>query len=418
MNDTITSYSEQLIDARNNFGPSTIRDQAKIIFQNHPMPDSKNEIYKYTPLKNLLPKHVDLSDNNPVANIIENLDVFNLPALNGSIIVLVDGKYNEQLSTPGTNENMIISFTDDDTFSDLTQWENDPLASLNAMLFTTCINIEIKKNTAIEEDINIINIQSSIAQNYIRINSTLDENSQATINEFYLNTVDSPVINSLSHSVNIGKKATLTHHKFQTQGSSQLSLNNTFINQKENSTYSLVDLSLSGKLIRNNIVADLDGEYCETNLFGLFIPKNNSHYDNYTVVNHKLPNSNSNELFKGIASEKGSGVFNGRIFVRPGAQNTNAFQANKNIILDDSSKIYAKPQLEIWADDVKCSHGCTTGQLNEESLFYLQSRGLSKESARTLLLHAFTNEVSQKITNQDLREYSEKLIHKRLNNSI
>ena len=416
MNETITNFSEQLIDQRNNFGSSSLRDDAKRLFQNHPLPDSKNEIYKYTPLKTLLPKNIDLTLKKNESKPVESLDSFNLPPLNGHIIVLVDGLFNEKLSTINPDENLTIEFSDDDNSSDLSRWGNDPLESLNAMLFTTSINIDIKQNTFIKGDINIINIQSTVAQNYIRIISNVNENSQVTINEFYLNNFDIPVLNSISHTIKVEKKAVVNHHKFQTQGSSQICLNNTYVNQKENSTYSLIDLSFSGKLIRNNIVADLDGEYCETNLYGLFIPNKNAHYDNYTVVNHKLPNSNSNELFKGIASEKGTGVFNGRIFVRPGAQNTNAFQANKNIILDDSSKIYAKPQLEIWADDVKCSHGCTTGQLNEESLFYLQSRGLSKESARTLLLHAFTNEVSQKISNQNLREYSEKLIHTKLNN--
>ena len=416
MNETITTFSEQLVDQRNNFGTSKLRDDAKVLFQNHSLPDSKNEIYKYTPLKTLLPKHIDLSHGKQESKPIESLDSFNLPPLDGQVIVLVDGIFNEKLSTLSPEENLTISFSDEDNTTDLSHWGNDPLESLNTMLFTTRINIDIKQNTSVEGEINLINIQSSFGQNYIRITTNAGENSQVTMNEFYLNTLDIPVLNSISHTIKVGKKSIVNHHKFQTHGSSQVFLSNTYVNQKENSTYSLVDLSLSGKLIRNNIVADLDGEYCETNLYGLFIPKNNAHYDNYTVVNHKLPNSNSNELFKGIASEKGTGVFNGRIFVRPGAQNTNAFQANKNIILDDSSKIYAKPQLEIWADDVKCSHGCTTGQLNEESLFYLQSRGLSKESARTLLLHAFTNEVSQKISNQNLREYSEKLIHTRLDN--
>jgi Fe-S cluster assembly protein SufD len=156
-------------------------------------------------------------------------------------------------------------------------------------------------------------------------------------------------------------------------------------------------------MVRNNLNVIVDGGHCESNLDGLYMPAADGLIDNHTVVDHKVPNCNSNELYKGIMGENATGVFNGKVFVREGAQKTNAFQSNKNILLSDTASINTKPQLEIWADDVKCSHGCTTGQMDKEQLFYLRARGIDKASARKLLLKAFTEEVIVKINDEKLR---------------
>jgi Fe-S cluster assembly protein SufD len=160
----------------------------------------------------------------------------------------------------------------------------------------------------------------------------------------------------------------------------------------------------------------IDGEGVDTHMNGLYLLQGDTLVDNHTVVDHKKPHSQSNELYKGVMDDRAKGVFNGKIYVRPDAQKTNAFQSNRNILLSDTSTINTKPQLEIWADDVKCSHGCTTGQLDEESLFYLRSRGIDKKSAKALLLYAFAGEVISKISNISLREYIDKLVSKRLQN--
>jgi len=158
----------------------------------------------------------------------------------------------------------------------------------------------------------------------------------------------------------------------------------------------------------------LDGEGCETHLHGLYVLKGDSHVDNHTTVDHLQPNCYSNELYKGIMDEKSSGVFNGKIYVRQKAQKTNAYQSNPNILLSDEATINTKPQLEIWADDVKCSHGATIGQLDQEQLFYLRSRGLDLNHAKALLLYAFTREALDCIKIEPLRNYLDKLVSKRL----
>ena len=147
---------------------------------------------------------------------------------------------------------------------------------------------------------------------------------------------------------------------------------------------------------------------------GIYVLGGTTHVDNHTTVDHKMPNCYSNELYKGIMDDKSKGVFNGKIFVREDAQKTNAFQSNKNILMTNDASVNTKPQLEIWADDVKCSHGCTTGQLDQDALFYLQARGITKERARAILLHAFAIDVIENLEIKAVQDYVEEIITARL----
>ncbi|MEJ0083982.1 MAG: Fe-S cluster assembly protein SufD [Puia sp.] len=176
--------------------------------------------------------------------------------------------------------------------------------------------------------------------------------------------------------------------KIQNDGYNTNQVSTTHIRQIGKSFTHTVTISLNGGLVRNNLNVILDAKNCEAHLYGLYFQSGQSHIDNHTIVDNIKPNCLSNELYKGILSDNATGVFNGKIFVRQAAQKTNAYQSNKNILLSDSSSVNTKPQLEIFADDVKCTHGCTVGRLNEEGLFYLQSRGISEKTARNLLLSA------------------------------
>jgi Fe-S cluster assembly protein SufD len=175
-----------------------------------------------------------------------------------------------------------------------------------------------------------------------------------------------------------------------------------------------VTISLDGGIVRNNTNVALEAEYCEAHLYGLYFQKGESHIDNHTVVDNVMPHCYSNELYKGILNGKSSGVFNGKIFVQPQAQKTNAYQSNKNVLLSDTASVNTKPQLEIYADDVKCSHGCTIGKLDEEGLFYLQSRGIPKNVAQSLLLQGFAIDILEQIKLAPIRAYVDSLISKRL----
>jgi Fe-S cluster assembly protein SufD len=210
----------------------------------------------------------------------------------------------------------------------------------------------------------------------------------------------------------IGKHANVEHYKVQDEQEGEL-LNNTCVYQEKQSVFNTNNFTLSGSFVRNNLTIVLDDEFIESHLNGLYITNGNQVVDNHTLVDHRKPNCNSNELYKGIVDERSSATFNGKIFVRKDAQKTNAFQSNKNILLSDDGTINTKPQLEIYADDVKCSHGTSTGKLDADKIFYLRARGLSEASARKLLMHAFASEVVNLIKIEELRVLIENRIAER-----
>jgi Fe-S cluster assembly protein SufD len=188
----------------------------------------------------------------------------------------------------------------------------------------------------------------------------------------------------------------------------------THFRQTGKSNIHAVTISLTGGIVRNNLSITLEAEHAEAHLYGLYFLKGRTHVDNHTVVDHVKPNCMSNELYKGIVDGEATAVFNGKIFVQQDAQKTNAYQSNKNVLLSEGANVNTKPQLEIFADDVKCSHGCTVGRLDEEGLFYLRSRGISESTARSLLVHAFAIDILEHIRPVALRNYVDKLIFERL----
>ncbi|MFZ9504342.1 MAG: Fe-S cluster assembly protein SufD [Cyclobacteriaceae bacterium] len=212
----------------------------------------------------------------------------------------------------------------------------------------------------------------------------------------------------------VGSKATCHYIRLQNASGNLDQVYHSVIRQQEDSRVHAFILTSEGNIIRNNFTLEVDGERAEGNLMGLYLLNGKTLADNHTVVDHRVPNANSNEMFKGVMQGNSKGVFNGKIFVRQDAQKTNAFQSNRNIVLSDSASVNTKPQLEIWADDVKCSHGCTTGQLDDEALFYLESRGIDKPTAQSMLLDAFAGEVIEKIASDSLREYVRELVLKKI----
>jgi len=242
----------------------------------------------------------------------------------------------------------------------------------------------------------------------------LEKDSQANIVEIFYSKNKNHYFRNQNTEVFVKEGSLLNYFLIQETGSEAVSVNNTNIYQSENSRVNTYSFSLRGKHLRNNLNMLLNHENCESHLYGLYFVSDEDHIDNHTTVDHKKPHCYSNEYYKGIIDDNGAGTFNGKIYVRPNAQKTNAFQSNKNLVLTDSATINTKPQLEIWADDVKCSHGATTGQLDEEQLFYLRSRGLTKDSATALLLHAFAFEIVDKVELKFLRKYIADKINQRL----
>lgn len=208
--------------------------------------------------------------------------------------------------------------------------------------------------------------------------------------------------------------ALVDYYKIQHEGSTANHVGTTHIRQAGKCVTNAVTISLSGALVRNNLNMIMEAEHGESHMYGLSLLNGKTLVDNHTIVDNVKPHCFSNELYKAIMDEESTGVFNGKIFVRKDAQKTNAYQSNKNILVGERSAANTKPQLEIFADDVKCSHGCTIGRLDEESLFYLRARGLSEQNARSLLLHAFAVDILDKIKWEPLRQHVDALISERL----
>ncbi|MCQ2302291.1 MAG: Fe-S cluster assembly protein SufD [Bacteroidales bacterium] len=190
------------------------------------------------------------------------------------------------------------------------------------------------------------------------------------------------------------------------------------IKQLANSRLKIVVVSFNGGDVRNSYTVDLDGEGAETEIYGLYLVDKKQHTENHLKVNHNVPHCTSNEKFKGILDDEATAVFNGHVYVAPGAQKTDAQQNNSNILLTSTAKINTQPFLEIYADDVKCSHGTSTGQLDQEAMFYMRQRGISKANARMLLMYAFAAEVSNHIGNDMLREHIDDMIKRRLRGEL
>ena len=203
----------------------------------------------------------------------------------------------------------------------------------------------------------------------------------------------------------VEENAHISCDKLQMENASSFLLCEDYSIQKRNSTVLLNTFSMSGAWVRNNSSFLIEGENCETNLNGAYLLKDLQHLDNHTIVDHIAPHCNSNELYKGILSGKATGVFNGKVFVRPNAQKISAFQSNANVLLSDDASVNSKPELEIYANDVKCSHGSTTGQLDEDAVFYLRARGLSEKSARSLITQAFIAEVVDKVEQKEVQDF-------------
>jgi Fe-S cluster assembly protein SufD len=226
------------------------------------------------------------------------------------------------------------------------------------------------------------------------------------------NISDSSLVNHVTEAF-IGSNASLELNFLQEIGTGNL-VNTTEVNVERDGRFTTNTVQLSGKLIRNNTNVRIAGQNAEAHINGFYMIDGNDLYDNHTLVDHLVPNCQSNEVYKGLLSGKATGVFNGKVHVHRDAQKTNAYQQNKNILLSDTATMNSKPELEIYADDVKCSHGSTTGQLDEHAVFYLRSRGLSHKGAIALLLTAFASDVLEQVSDEGLRAVLEEKIQSRL----
>ena len=294
--------------------------------------------------------------------------------------------------------------------------DQNSLYDLNTALAVNTQVLWVKAGVSVDQAITHDFILSAVKVSAVqsRLIVYVEENASLTLIErAFTKEGSAEVLSNFVQEIYVNEKANLTYVKEQDLAQNTTHIDHTFITQLSNSQVDLFTFSLNAAYLRNNLHFYSDGENVVSNLNGLYVPGEDQLMDSHTVVDHRKPNSESNELYKGVLLGNATGVFNGKIFVRPDAQKTNAFQSCKNVLASTRATMNTKPQLEIWADDVKCSHGTTTGQLNEEALFYLRSRGISLANARTLLLLAFVQEVIDRVEHEETKlRLTDKIISK------
>ena len=374
----------------------------------HDLPDRKDEEYKYTPVKRILKKNFDfekiVTSNSTDLNFKDHFY-----KLKGNHLVFLNGTYLPAQS-------IILNDICCQTEVDSKQTFKDVFDALNVAFCKNILKIEVNEHYRPQPFFIYYFYDSEQGQVFgnPNIQITAHSNTRVQILEKTISTGIHPVFINKKVGVHVKANAEVNITKIQNYKKHIFQVYNLEVNQDAQSTFNSNVYSFAGGLIRNNLSINQLGEHCESHMHGLYLITGHSHVDNHTSVNHTQPNSYSNELYKGILDENARAVFNGKIFVRPEAQKTNAFQSNQNINLSDSASIHTKPQLEIWADDVKCSHGCTVGQMDEEALFYLRTRGIGKNQAKALILIAFSEQSLEYIPFESVKEEIDTLIRKRL----
>ncbi len=295
--------------------------------------------------------------------------------------------------------------------------KEESLTSLNTAFASEGAYINIPKSKVVEKPIEIIYFSTG-AEAALMVQPRnlviVGENAHVQIMERHQSLNDNPVLTNSVTEIFAQKRAVVDYYKVQNDVQTANLIDNTYIAQKQESHVSVHTFSFGGNITRNNLNFYHQGERIYSTLKGVTIIGNKQHVDHYTLVQHATPNCESHQNYKTILDGSSTGVFNGKIFVEKEAQKTDAFQKNNNILLSEKATINAKPQLEIFADDVKCSHGCTIGQLDENAMFYMQQRGIPKKEAKALLMYAFTSEVTGSIKIPELRSKIARIIADKL----
>ena len=428
MKNTLTDHLKSEFQLLDNSILNDIKQKAWDSFETLGFPTVKNEDFKYTNFIPAVKNNFKLQAKSQVT--AADLRAIEVVAEDANVLVFVNGVYNQSLSkiiTPATQAT-ILPLADAlnseseskniaQHFAKYTNNQGDGFTALSTALAKNGVYIHVPKSKIIEEPIVLYFISDSRSEDVFAQPRNLfvfEKNCQAIVVESFSSFGNNASFTNIVTEVAVENDAIIDYYKIQNEGEKAYHVGTTQVNQKGKSVFNAVTVSLDGAIVRNNLNIVLDDEHVESNLYGLFMPSGNTLIDNHTIVDHAKPNCNSNELYKGILDGKSTAVFNGKIFVRKDAQKTNAFQSNKTILLSDEATINTKPQLEIFADDVKCSHGATSGQLDAESLFYLRSRGLSEKSAKALLVYAFASEVLSNIKIESLKALLEKVIENKL----
>lgn len=419
---------DQLPSVNDANGLGILRQKAFEAFNKMGIPTTRHEEWKYTRIGGFFNKEYQYPVNQQPALGKTDIDRLRLPGYEqANELVFVNGRLSFPLSVIRSAGLQVQSLEEaaKNEHHDIVSkhlghsgnYLKDGINALNTAFVQDGVFIYIKKGQVIEHPVYIYNIADARPANiFAQLRSLVyvGEAAQVQFVETFATLGSQESFTNQVIEMVVEKDAVTGYYKIQNDAPHTNQISTTHIRQTGKSTTHTITITLNGGIVRNNLNIVLDEQYSEAHLYGLYFQHGQGHVDNHTVVDHAKPNCESNELYKGILDDRATGVFNGKIFVKPQAQKTNAYQSNKNILLSGAASVNTKPQLEIFADDVKCSHGCTIGRLDEESLFYLRSRGVSEASARALLLHGFALDILDKIKLEPIRNYVDQLISERL----
>jgi Fe-S cluster assembly protein SufD len=411
--------------ADNSLAPA--RKNAIAAFTKAGIPGAKHEEWKYTRIGSLFNKEYQFPAKKEGFGKAD-LDGIRLPGHEGANeLVFVNGIYSAELSEIRSKELVVQSLEEaaaneykdivSNNFGHSGNHLKDGINALNTAFVQGGVFLYVNKGSIVSHPVYIYTITDARQESVLSQPRSLiyiGENAQVELVETYVTIGKADSFTNQVMEVAIEKDARVGYYKIQNDRAQANLVSTTHFRQLGKSYLHTVTITLNGGIIRNNLNVVLEAEHCESHLYGLYFLGGESHIDNHTIVDNVKPNCYSNELYKGVMTGKAVGVFNGKIFVRKDAQKTNAYQSNKNILLSPDASVNTKPQLEIFADDVKCSHGCTVGQLDEDALFYLQSRGVPAPIAQRLLVRAYATDILEHITPKAIHDYIEQLISHRL----
>tara|TARA_B100000965_G_scaffold160900_1_gene134065 strand:+ start:757 stop:2073 length:1317 start_codon:yes stop_codon:yes gene_type:complete len=427
----LSSFLAFELDININSPLHNIRTDAIKRFEKLGFPNKKLEDWKYTSLNQIISedytvfaKQKNVLDFNKVKDyFINNIESYK--------IVFVDGYFDpflSQTSHDGIDICIMSAGLNKDKYSKIiNKYFNkissleDSLTSLNTAFSKEGVYIHIPKNTIVDKPVEVVHFATGNEAALMlqpRNLIVVEENSEIEIIESHQSLTTNPIFTNSVTEIFANKNSNIDYYKIQNDVNSASLIDNTFISQKRNSDVKVHTFSFGGKLTRNNLNFIQKSESINSTMKGLTIIDNKQLVDHHTLVHHANPNCESHQDYKGIFSGKSTGVFNGKIIVDKIAQKTNAFQQNNNILLEDNATVNSKPQLEIFADDVKCSHGCTIGQLDNDALFYLRARGVPKKEAKALLTYAFANNVLESVRIPELQSKIKKVIAQKLGVSL
>lgn len=384
-------------------------------FSAMPFPTRKTEEWKYTSLHALTKQNFNQAVE-PV-NVATPVVDFSIDGLNAIQLVFVNGQYQTGLSSVEPVEGLqLVRFSEasaeqlaliEKHLGQNAETKRNLFTALNNAQVNDGVFVFVSKNTQLAKPIQIVNIgqpQSTPATAFNRCLVVLDQHAQATIVEQFLSSDETQniLLNQVSEMV-VGDGAHLHHYRLHKEHESSLHFGGVYVDLNRDSQFSSYQVLLGGQIKRFDILVNhnVGGSHCE--MKGVYLPKNDQHVDVHSYIEHKAPNCTTNEVYRGIMADRSKAVFNGRIHIHPDAQKTLAELSNKNLLLSDKAQINTKPELEIYADDVKCAHGATVAQLNEEAKFYLRSRGISAVQADIMLSFGFINELLESIPLEALR---------------